>query len=120
VQATSPPAVPTVTPSTVPVLGKLSFGTFPSTWDGTRALKVCEQWAGLRGEYVARIGRDTPFQLEQWFSGSVWRAAVDASGSLRADPAYGDISVAFGEATTGAAASIASARFLDKSCAAAD
>jgi hypothetical protein len=48
------PATPTVTPSTVPVLGKLAFGTFPSTWDGTRALTLCEQWSGLRGEYVAR------------------------------------------------------------------
>ncbi|HEY7274448.1 MAG TPA: hypothetical protein VH594_00705, partial [Trebonia sp.] len=44
----SVPATPTVTPSNVPVLGKLSFGTFPSTLDGTQALMLCEQWSGLR------------------------------------------------------------------------
>jgi hypothetical protein len=109
-----------VTPSTVPVLGKLAFGRFPATWDGTRALELCEQWSGLRGEYVARLRSDSPFQLEQWFSGDAWQAALSDGGSLRGDPAYGDVSVAFGEVSTGAAASIASARFLDQACAAAD
>src|ERR1700679_515170 len=61
-------AVPTVTPTSVPVLGKLSFATFPNTWDGVKALMVCEQWAGLRAQYVANVKVDTPFQLEQWFS----------------------------------------------------
>ena len=118
--APTPPATPTVTPSTVPVLGKLAFGRFPATWDGTRALELCEQWSGLRGEYVARLRSDSPFQLEQWFSGDAWQAALSDGGSLRGDPAYGDVSVAFGEVSTGAAASIASARFLDQACAAAD
>jgi hypothetical protein len=118
--APTPPATPTVTPSTVPVLGPLSFGPFPSTWDGTRALALCEQWSGLRGEYVARVRAETPYQLEQWLSSDVWQAALTDGGYLRGDPAYGDISVAFGEVSTGAAASIASARFLDQSCAAAD
>jgi len=118
--APAPPATPTVTPSSVPVLGQLAFGPFPSTWDGTRALALCEQWSGLRGEYVARVRTGTPFQLEQWFSSDVWQAALTAGGYLRGDPAYGDISVAFGEVSTGAAASIASARFLDQACAAAD
>ena len=104
----------------MPVLGKLTFGTFPSTWDGTRALMLCEQWSGLRGEYVSRVQADTPYQLEQWFSSDVWQAAFSASGPLVVDPAYGDISTAFGLAATGEAASIASARFLDKACAAAD
>jgi hypothetical protein len=109
-----------VTPSSVPELGRLTFGPFPSTPDGTRALTVCEQWAGLRGEYVSRVKADTPFQLEQWFSSAVWRPAFTANGPLRTDPAYGDISVGFGLATTGAAASIASARFLDQACATVD
>ena len=114
------PATPTVTPSTVPVLGKLSLGTFPSTWDGTRALTLCEQWSGLRGEYVSRVQADTPYQLEQWFSSTVWRTAFSANSPLRGDPAYSDISTAFGLATTAEAASIPNARFLDKACAAAD
>ncbi len=118
--APAPPAPPTVTPSPVPALGPLAFGTFPSTWDGTRALALCEQWSGLRGEYVARVRADTPFQLEQWFSSDAWQAALTAGGYLRGDPAYGDLSVAFGEVSTGATASIASARFLDQACAAAD
>jgi hypothetical protein len=117
----APPATPTVAPSTVPVLGKLTFGTFPSTWDGTHALLLCEQWSGLRGEYVSRLkAPGTPYQLEQWFSGTDWRTAFSANSPLRTDPAYGNISVAFGLTATAATASIANARFLDKSCAAAD
>ena len=111
---------PTVAPSTVPVLGKLSFGTFPATPDGARALMLCEQWSGLRGEYVSRIQADSPYQLEQWFSSAVWQTAFNASRPLVVDPAYSQISTAFGLATTGEAASIASARLLDKACAAAD
>ena len=113
-------ATPTVTPSSVPVLGKLTFGTFPATADGIRALMVCEQWAGLRGEYVSRVQADTPYELEQWFSSAVWRPAFTANSPLRVDPAYGDISTAFGLATSGQSASIASARLLDKACATVD
>ena len=111
---------PTVAPSTVPVLGRLSFGTFPATPDGARALMLCEQWSGLRGEYVTRVQADSPYQLEQWFSSAVWQPAFSASRPLVVDPAYSQISTAFGLATTGEAASIASARLLDKACAAAD
>jgi hypothetical protein len=118
--ASPAPATPTVTPSTVPVLGKLAFGTFPSTWDGTRALALCEQWSGLRGQYVTLVGTRTPFQLEQWFSSTAWRPAFIANSPLRTDPAYSDINTAFGLVSTGEAASIANARFLDKACAAAD
>ena len=116
----SVPATPTVTPSTVPVLGKLSFGTFPSTWDGTRALMLCEQWSGLRGEYVPHLRQDTPYELEQWFSGNDWRAAFVANSPLRNDPAYSNINTAFGLVSTAAAASIANAKWLDRACAAAD
>jgi hypothetical protein len=113
-------ATPTVIPSSVPVLGKLTFGTFPATTDGIRALMVCEQWAGLRGEYVSRVQADTPYELEQWFSSAVWRPAFTANSPLRVDPAYGDISTAFGLTTSGQSASIASARLLDKACATVD
>jgi hypothetical protein len=114
------PATPTMTPSSVPVLGNLTLGTFPSTADGRRALTVCEQWAGLRGEYVSRVQADTAYELEQWFSSAVWGPAFSANSRLRVDPAYGDINTAFGLATSGQAASIATARLLDKACAAAD
>jgi hypothetical protein len=126
--SSSPPApgqatgtvTPTVTPSTVPVLGKLSFGTFPATPNGTRALMLCEQWSGLRGEYVPQVQADSRYRLEQWFSGAVWHTAFSVSGPLVVDPAYSQISTAFGLATTAEAASISSARLLDKACAAAD
>jgi hypothetical protein len=114
------PATPTVVPSTVPVLGRLTFGTFPSTWDGTHALMLCEQWSGLRGEYVSRVQADTPYQLEQWFSSTAWGAAFTDSAPLVADPAYGNISAGFGLAASGEVASISNARLLDKACAAAD
>jgi hypothetical protein len=113
-------ATPAVTPSSVPVLGRLALGTFSSTSDGMRALALCEQWAGLRGEYVSRVEADGPFLLEQWFSSTVWRPAFNANSPLRIDPAYGDISTAFGVASTGETASISTARMLDKACAAAD
>jgi hypothetical protein len=114
------PATPTVTPSTVPVLGTMTYGTFPATSDGSSALTLCEQWAVLRGQYVSRVRADTPFQLEQWFSSAVWRTAFTANGPLPTDPAYSEISTAFGVATSGEAASISSARMLDKACSAAD
>jgi hypothetical protein len=113
-------ARPTMTPSSVPMLGTLAFGPFPATEDGMQALMLCEQWAGLRGDYVSRVQEDSPYQLEQWFSGSAWRIAFNASRPLRVDPAYGDISTAFSLATTGQAASIWAARLFDKACATAD
>jgi hypothetical protein len=113
-------AVPAVTATSVPVLGRMTFGKFPATWDGLKALAVCEQWAGLRGQYVAKVRADTPFQLEQWFSGIAWRQAFVANTPIKADPAYSQISTAFGLVSTGAAASIDTARMLDAACAAAD
>ena len=117
---TPPPATPTMTPSAVPVLGKLTFGTFPSTSDGISALSLCEDWAELRAQYVARVGKGTPYELEQWFSSSAWQPAFNASGPLRTDPNYSELNTAFGLATTGESASIADAKLLDKACAAAD
>jgi hypothetical protein len=114
------PATPTMTPSSVPVLGPMTLGAFPATRDGKRALAVCEQWAGLRDEYVPRLRADTAYQLEQWFSSAVWQTAYAASGPLQADPAYTSISVSFRMATEGDVASVANARMLDRACAAAD
>lgn len=111
----------TVMPSAVPVLGRLALGTFPATPDGTAALTLCEQWAGLRGQYIAQLRHDTPFQLEQWFSsGPQWLLAFSADTPLKTDPGYVYISTAFGLASTAAAASVGNARLLDAACATAD
>lgn len=118
---TPPPLTPTVTPSAVPVLGKLTLGTFPATAGGISALRLCEDWAGLRGQYAARVeAGDSPFQLEQWFSSAAWRLAFNANSPLQVNPSYSEISVAFGVATIGQTASIAAAKRLDAACAAAD
>lgn len=117
---TPAPITPTMTPTPVPVLGKLKFGTFPGTWSGTKALELCEDWAGLRATYVAHLESDTKYQLEQWFSSAVWQPAFSANGPLSNNPAYGEISIAFGQATTSATASIAAARQFDQACEAAD
>ncbi|MGH3206425.1 MAG: hypothetical protein ACRDNO_01550 [Trebonia sp.] len=115
------PATPSVTPSTVPVLGPMTYGTFPATKDGMSALRLCEQWSELRGQYVARVqAQHTAYQLEQWFSGPVWQAAFGASNPLRVDASYSEISVAFVVATSGDVASIPNAKMLDRACAAAD
>jgi hypothetical protein len=114
------PATPTVTPVPVPVLGQLTFGTFPATMDGIRALALCEQWSGLRAQYVYRVQTDTPFELEQWFSSSAWLPSFVADRPLRTDPAYSKISTAFGLVSNGDAASVGNARLLDGACAAAD
>jgi hypothetical protein len=115
------PATPSVPPSTVPVLGAMAYGPFPATKDGESALTLCEQWAQLRGQYVARVqAGHTPYQLEQWFSSAVWQTAFSANSPLRADPDYTTISVAFTVATSGGTASIANAKLLDRACAAAD
>src|SRR5215472_12263717 len=71
-------ATATVTPQAVPVLGSMSYGTFPASRHGMDALVLCEQWAGLRDEYVGRVRADTPYELEQWFSGPAWRTAFHA------------------------------------------
>ncbi len=111
---------PTVTPQAVPVLGSMSYGTFPASTDGLDALIVCEQWAVLRDQYVGRVRADTPYQLEEWFSGPAWLPAFKANSPLKTDPDYSQINAAFGLVSTGAAASAANAELLDKACASAD
>ena len=111
-------ATPTVTPTAVPVLGAMKLATFPQTWDGMRALQVCEQWALLRGEYVTRVQKDNTLQLQLWFSGSDWLTAFNANSALKVDPAYMHISTDLGIVTAPGGAGISAARMLDASCAA--
>ncbi len=113
-------ATPTVVPAAVAVLGPMKLGTFPATEDGLAALAVCEQWAGLRGDYLPAVRRDTPFQLEQWFSSASWRPAFAANSPLKTDPRYLYLSTAFGLVSDPAVAGAHSARQLDQACAAAD
>jgi hypothetical protein len=119
-QSPSGRATPTVTPQAVPVLGSMSYGTFPASTDGTDALMVCEQWAVLRDQYVGQLRADTPYQLEEWFSSPAWLPAFKANSPLKTDPDYSQINAAFGLVSTGAAASVANAELLDKACASAD
>jgi hypothetical protein len=114
------PATPTVTPPPAPVLGSMSYGTFPASPDGIEALTVCEQWAVLRDQYVGQIRADTPDQLEQWFSGSAWLTAVQANKPLKADPDCVHIDTAFGLVSSAAGASVPNAQMLDQACASAD
>ncbi len=81
---------------------------------------LCQQWAGLRGQYAASAATESPYRLEQWFSGTDWQQAFKANSPLQTDPAYTAISTAFGLVSTGSAASIDNARLLDAACAAAD
>jgi hypothetical protein len=108
-------------PASAPELGMLTLGSFPATTDGNLAQMLCQEWAGLRGDYAAQLRQDTPFQLEVWFSSSPpWLVAFNADSLLKSDNSYIEITTSFGLASTAAAASIANARALDKACAAAD
>ena len=73
---TPAPAIPTMTPTPVPALGTLKFGTFPGTWSGTKALELCEDWAELRAAYVAHLMSDTKYQLERWLCDGEVRIAL--------------------------------------------
>ena len=112
------PATPSVTPTSVPVLGDMKLATFPQTWDGMRALQVCEQWALLRGEYVSRVQKDNTLQLQLWFSSTDWLTAFNANSALKIDPSYMHISTDLGIVTAPRGASISAAQMLDASCAA--
>jgi hypothetical protein len=112
------PATPSVTPTSVPVLGGMKLAAFPQTWDGMRALQVCEQWALLRGEYVSRVQTDSTHQLELWFSDGAWNTAFTANSALKTDPSYMHISTDLGIATAPGGASISAGQMLDASCAA--
>jgi hypothetical protein len=110
-------ATPTMTPSPVPVLGKLALAHFPSTVNGVRALELCEGWAALRGQYVTEVKKDTPYQLDVWFSGQAWSPLFTYAYWLETDVAYPDLTLAFGQVTDPLFASVRNARNLDESCA---
>jgi hypothetical protein len=112
------PATPSVTPTAVPVLGEMKLATFPQSWDGLRALQVCEQWALLRGEYVDRVRKENTLQLQLWFSSGDWVTAFNANSALKVDPSYMHISTDLGIVTAPGGASISAAKMLDASCAA--
>jgi len=121
VTAAPPGAPPAVAPATVPVLGSLRLGSFPSTLDGAKARTVCQEWAWLRGDYVPRLRRGTPFQFERWISTDPqWAAAFAANSPLKADTGYTYINTAFGLVSTAEAGSVSNARLMDSACAAAD
>jgi predicted small lipoprotein YifL len=119
------PASPT-TPSTPAALpkaaaaGPLKLAAFPSASGGKDARGVCEQWAGLRGEYAGRTATDSPYQLNQWFSSAAWRKAWSDATALGNDPAYANLETAYGLATLGDAAGPANARLMDSACAKGD
>jgi len=115
--STTPNSTPTMTPTPVPVLGKLTLAHFPSDYNGEQALWLCEGWAGLRGQYVTEVEKDTPYQLDVWFSGPAWTPLFGYANSLEHDIAYPRLTLAFGQATDPMFASIANARGLDHSCA---
>ena len=115
--STAPNATPTMSPTPVPVLGKLTLAHFPSNYNGEQALWLCEGWAGLRGQYVTEVKKDTPYQLDVWFSGSAWTPLFGIANSLENNRAYPRLTLAFGQATDPMFASVANGRSLDHSCA---
>jgi hypothetical protein len=113
-------AAPAATAAAAPVqtLGPLTLGHFPSTKDGRLAKGICQAWARLRGQYASRVENDSPYQLNQWFSGPDWATERSDGMALGGDPAYADLEGAMGVATVGGTASINTARNVDKACAA--
>lgn len=115
------PPVGNAGPASAPFsLGPLTLASFPSTTDGRLARGTCEQWAGLRNEYAERASADSPYQLNQWFSGPGWQKEWNDANSLGGDPRYSNIETAFGVGTVGDEASAASAKAMDQACAAGD
>jgi hypothetical protein len=94
----------------------LKLADFPATKDGDLARKICQAWAGLRGQYYSRVKSDTRGQLSQWFSGPDW-TAVHADGlQLTADRAYLRLGASLGVAMAGSAASAKTGQAVDRAC----
>lgn len=94
----------------------LKLADFPATRDGDLARKICQAWAGLRGQYYSRVKSDTRSQLSQWFSGPDW-TAVHADGlQLTADRAYIHLGASLGVAMAGSAASARTGQAVDRAC----
>ena len=116
---TSSAAAPAAT-SAAPdaTLGPLRLGHFPSTADGRAAKGLCEAWQRLRTQYAYDLVNDSPYQLEQWFSGPDWATARADADKVGNDPAYNSLIADYTVATIGDTASIDTARNVDKACAA--
>ena len=94
----------------------LKLADFPATRDGDLARKICQAWAGLRGQYYSRVKSGTRSQLSQWFSGPDW-TAVHADGlQLTADRAYIHLGASLGVAMAGSAASARTGQAVDRAC----
>ena len=94
----------------------LKLADFPVTKDGDLARKICQAWAGLRGQYYSRVKSDTSSQLSQWFSGPDW-TTVHADGlQLTADRAYIHLGASLGVAMAGSAASAKTGQAVDRAC----
>jgi hypothetical protein len=106
--------------ATAKTLAPLVLGHFPDTTDGKLAREVCEQWQGLRQEYVYRLTIDSPNQMNGWFSSSAWSKEYAESNELGNDPAYTQLEASLGVATVGEDASDANAGLVDKACEKAD
>jgi hypothetical protein len=113
----SAPAAPAAAP-TAPALGPLTLGKFPSTADGRAAKGLCQAWANLRALYASNVDNDSPVQLNQWFSGPDWAQARSAAAKLGNSVDWASLAAAYGVATVGDTASLATARNVDKACAA--
>ena len=112
-------ATPSGTAAVAP--GKpLKLAGFPATKDGDLARKICQAWAGLRGQYYSRVKSDTRSQLSQWFSGPDWTAVHAGSLQLTADRAYVHLGASLGVAMAGSAASAKTGQAVDRACAAGD
>jgi hypothetical protein len=93
-------------------------GDFPDTPHGNAARAMCQQWAGLERQYYALLAdrNTTPFQLDQWFAGPDWSGVRADLLGLSSDPAYAQLSTAFGKAMNGGTATIGNAKAVDESC----
>ena len=120
IPAPTVPTAPPIAPGTAANLAPLTLGPFPDTADGEIAKRICEQWQGLRQEYVYRLTIDNSYQMNGWFSSSAWSKVQNDGMALGDDPAYSNLETALGVAITGEMASTANAAAVDKACAAAD
>lgn len=118
--AAAAPSSGPAAPGTAPNLAPLTLGHFPGTADGKLAKGICEQWQGLRQEYVYRLTIDSPYQMNQWFSSSAWAKEYALANELDGAPAYSNLQGALGVATVGDDAGDAVAAEVDKACEKAD
>jgi hypothetical protein len=110
------PSTGQATPSGAVAATPLKLADFPATKDGDLARKICQAWAGLRGQYYSRVKSDTRSQLSQWFSGPDW-TTIHADGlQLTADRAYIHLGASLGVAMAGTAASAKTGQAVDRAC----